>query len=75
MQSSCRLDDVESRTQVEVVGVAQDNLGFHLLAQLLEVDALHASHGAYWHEDRCLNLSVVGGDDASTCIAGLICYL
>ena len=75
MQSACRLDDFESRAQVEMVGVSQDDLGLYLLAQFFEMYTLYAAHSSHRHEDRSLDLSVVGGDDAGASIACLICYL
>ena len=75
MKSACRLDDFESRAQVEMVGVSQDDLGLYLLAQFFEMYTLYAAHSSHRHEDWSLDLSVVGGDDAGASIACLICYL
>lgn len=36
MQASCFAYSVESGSQIEVISVAENNLGFHLLAQLLK---------------------------------------
>ena len=66
MQTASLAQDVEARAQVQVVGVAQYDLGLHLLAQLLEVYALHRSHRAYRHEDGGAYLAMVGADQAST---------
>ena len=75
MQAACCLHDLKSWTEVEVIGIAQDNLSLHLVAKLVEVDSLHRTYGSHRHEDWSLDLSVVGGDDASAGIACLICYL
>lgn len=60
MQTSCFAYSVESRSQVEVISVAEDNLGFHLLAQLLKMYAFYRAYRSHGHKDRCLYLSVVG---------------
>ena len=64
VQAARLAQGVETGAQVEVVGVAQDNLGFHLLPQLAEVHTLHAAACAHGHEDGGAYLSVVGGDEA-----------
>ena len=75
MQSAGLAQDVESRTKVEMVGVAQDDLCLHLFAELGEVYGLHAAHRSDGHEDRCLNLSVIGGDDARPRLTRIIAML
>ena len=51
-----------------MVGVAKDDLRLHLFAKFIEVHTLHRASSTYRHENRSLYLSVVGSDDASTCI-------
>ena len=71
VQASGTLDDVHTGTQVQVIGVAQDDLGLDVLAQFGHMDSLDGSHGAYWHEDRGLDLAVVGRDESSAGIGAL----
>ena len=64
VQPSRPFEDVRSGTQVEVVGVAQNDLCADLLFQIAVEDAFDAPDGAHGHEDRGLDRSVVGRDDA-----------
>ena len=61
MQTAGGTEDFKTGTKVEVVGVAQDDPGAYLLAQLAEMHTLHAAAGAYGHEDGGLYLTMVGG--------------
>src|SRR4249919_1049058 len=54
VQPSVRLDDVEARTQVQMEGVAEDDLGTQR-AQLLRQHALDRAVGAHRHESRGLD--------------------
>ena len=58
-----------------MIGVAENDLSLHLLTQLTEVDTLHAAAGSYGHEDRCLDLAVIRGDQAGTCLTRCVCML
>ena len=58
-----------------MVGVTQNNLRLHLFTQLGKVYALDAASRADWHEDRGLDLSVVGSNQACACIAARISML
>ncbi len=71
VESASLFKYVGAGAQVEVVGVAQDNLSSHFLLQVALQYALHAAHRAYGHEYGGFHLSVVGGDDSGTG-AGLI---
>ena len=42
------------RPQVQVVGIAQNDLGFHLFVQVTYCNSLDAAHCAHGHEDGCL---------------------
>ena len=52
-----------------MVRVAEDDLGLHVIAQLAEMNSLHAAAGSYGHEDRGLYRAVRGGKQACTGIA------
>ena len=75
VQSTGFADDVKTRTQIEVVGVAQYDLRLHLLTQFREMHALHASHRSDGHKDWRLYLAVGSGDDSCTCIACRVAVL
>jgi hypothetical protein len=57
MQSTRGGDDLESRPDVEVIGVAQDDLSAHLF-QFARVERLDAGLGAHRHEHGRVNHSV-----------------
>ena len=59
VQSASLAQDIESWAQIQVVGVAQNDLCLHLLAELSEVYTLHTAHRTHRHEDGRLDGSVV----------------
>ena len=75
MQATSLTQGIKTRTQVQVVGVAQDNLSLHLFAEFREMNTLHATTGTYGHEDGCLDLSVVCGDNACAGTTVWVCML
>ena len=75
MKSAGIAQHFQSRTQIEVIGISEDDLGLDLLAQFGKVNPLHATHRSDRHENRCLDLAVVGGYNTGTGIAGLITML
>ena len=62
-------------SEIEVIGVAQNDLCLNLFFEVADIDALHASHCADGHEDGRLDLSVVGGYQSGTSIAVWVCML
>jgi hypothetical protein len=66
VQTACRLDDVKTRAQVKMIGVAEDDFSLDIILQVFMIYALDSAHSANWHEYRGLNLSVVGGDDTAS---------
>ena len=58
-----------------MIGVAKNDLSLDLLAQFAKMHSFHATYSAYRHKDRCLYLSVVGGNQSGTGIAGCISML
>ena len=63
-------DAFGTRTQHQVVGVAEDDVGAELL-QLIEIDGLHRSGGADRHEGRGADPAARRVDDAEAGIAVL----
>ena len=66
MQAASLLYHLQAGAQVEVVGVAEDDLCLDVVLQLGEVHALDGTEGAYGHEYGGLDLSVVGSDESGT---------
>ena len=56
--------DVEAGAQVEMVCVAQDDLGLDVFFEFFMENALHGADGPHRHEDGGFNRTVVGGDPA-----------
>ena len=64
VQAACGTQGVEPRAQVEVVGVAQDDLGADVLPQVAVIDALDGTYRPDGHENGGMDLAVVRLDDA-----------
>ena len=60
MQSARLAEDLGAGAEVEVVSVAQDDLGFDVLCQFMLVDGAHGAMGSHGHEDGCFDLAVGG---------------
>ena len=67
MQSASLTQRLQPWTQVEVIGIPQDDLCLYVLAELRHVDGLHGADRTDGHEDRRKDLSVVCLDAASSC--------
>ncbi len=59
MQTAGRGDDVHAGSEVEMIGVAQDDFCAHV-NQFFGRHGLDRGLGADWHEDRRLHLAVCG---------------
>ena len=67
VQATCLVQDISTRTQVEVIGIAKDDLRLDIL---LEESALYTLDGANrtnWHKNRGLDIPMVGMDYARAC--------
>ena len=51
VQAAGRLQHLQPRPQVEVVGIAEDNLGLHIVLQRDLAHGLHGAGGAHRHEN------------------------
>lgn len=69
VQSTGPFENIEPRTQVEMVGVAQYDLSLYVVAQLVLVYRFDTAHSPYGHEYGGLYRSVIGGDKAGTGVA------
>ena len=66
VQAAGRFQRVQAGTQVEVVGVAQDDLRADVLFEVAVIDALDGADGSDGHEDGSMDLAMVRFDDART---------
>ena len=58
MQSAGLLYDVHSRTQIQMICVAQDNLGLDVVFKFVEMHSLDRTHCANRHENRANSAKV-----------------
>ena len=75
MQATCLLEHLKSWTKVEMIGIAKNNLCLDLLLQFAKMQALDTAHCAYRHENRSLDLAMVGGNLTGTRPTVLVCCL
>ena len=66
MQTSGLLKYLCAGAKVEVIGITQDYLSPDFVVQVSVGNALHAANSTYWHKDRRLYLSVVGGHESGS---------
>ena len=75
MQSAGLLYDVHSRTQIQVICVAQDNLGLDVVFKFVEMHSLDRTHCANRHENRGLYSAVRSGYESRSRVAVQILFL
>ena len=75
MQTTSFFEYIKTRTKIQVVCIAKNNLGKNLFAKFLKMNCLHRTDSSHRHKDRSLNLSVVGCDDTCSCIRTRVCML
>ena len=67
-----RFEHFKSGTKIEMIGVAENDLGFYFIIKLMNVHALDGTEGAHGHEDGRLYGAVVGSEEAgASCTAGI----
>src|SRR5574344_862255 len=66
VQTACLVQDLGARTEVEMVGVAKDNLRLDIVLKVAPLYALHGAHCADGHEDGREDVAVVGMNDPGT---------
>ena len=62
VQATGGLQHLQTRPQVQVIGVAQNNLCLHICHQLLLRHGFYRAHGTHRHKNGRQNLAVVGGN-------------
>ena len=65
MQPACRVDDLHARPDVQMVGVAQNDLRAHLL-QFAGINGLHRRLSAHGHEHGRVNHTMLGAQPPET---------
>ena len=67
VETSCGLEDIKPRAQIQVISVAQDDFRPDIFLQIPVIYALYRPDSAYRHEDRCLDCPVVRGNHSASC--------
>ena len=75
VQATSLTEHLKSGSEIQMIGVAKDNLGLHLLAKLFKMHTLDSATRTYRHKYRGFYLAVVGGYDTRTGITVCICML
>ena len=73
VQAAGSFQNVQSRSEVEVISVPEYDFCPYILFQIPVVYALDRTYGTHGHEDRSFYLSVVRGDDAASGIRSRVC--
>ena len=60
VQTTCLVQDLRTRTQVEMVGVAEDDLSIDILLQKGALHTLHRPYRTHRHKDRSLDIPMIG---------------
>ena len=63
VETAGRFEHFKSGTQIEMIGVAENDLGFYFIIKLMDVHALDGTEGAHGHEDGRLYGAVVGSQE------------
>ena len=75
VQATGSLNDVHAGTQIQVIGVAQNNLSLHLFLHLVHVHCLDGTYSAHRHKDGGKYVAVIGLNDTGTGFSVWICGL
>ena len=67
VESAGLVKHVEARTEIEVIGVPEDDLGTYILFQIPVIDAFDGPYSPDGHEDGGMDLPVVGLDKTGPC--------
>ena len=65
VESSGRPESAQSGTEIQMIGVAQDDLGPDIILQLLVIHSLDGTDGPDGHEDGSVDAAMVGGDGSA----------
>ena len=66
VQSSRSFQNGSAGAQIQVIGISQDNLGFHLMHELLLIERLYSAHRTNRHKDRGVNRTMIGNQRTGT---------
>src|SRR5690606_38165111 len=72
MQALCFLQDLQAGPEIQVVGIAQNDLRLDVLLQLFLRDSLYAPRSAYRHKNGRFHRPMVGVEYSGPCSGFLI---
>ena len=75
MQTASSLQDVDTGTQVEMIGVSQYDFCIDVVAQFVLMDGLDAAHSADGHEYWRWYITVVSMEYSGTGVGQSVCFL
>jgi len=73
VQPARLFDNVKAGTQVEVVSIAEDNLGVDVVPQFADMHRLNRPLGAYGHENGRFDAAVRRSDNTRPRFRGTVC--
>jgi hypothetical protein len=59
VKSAGLLQYIQSRAEVQVIGIAEDNLCLHVILQVFMINPFHRTDGTDRHEDRGTDVPVI----------------
>ena len=75
VETACLLQNLRSGTEVQMIGVAQNDLGLYRIDQSLLRNGFYTADRAARHKDRCLYAAMIGLDRSGTCGGAAVCML
>lgn len=73
VQTAGFVDYIHARAQIQMVGIAENDLSLYIVAQFVEMYAFYRTGCADRHEYRCLDDAVVGFYKSGTGLAVITC--
>ena len=67
MESAGGTESAQTGAQIQMLGVAQDDLGADILLQLLMIHAFDGTDGADGHEDGSMDVAMVCRNQSAAC--------
>ena len=68
MQPASLFNHIQSWSQIQMISISQNNLRLNIILYFMQMNPFHCTQCTNRHEDRSLNLTMIGGYQSSTCI-------
>ena len=66
VKSARRPEDIQSGTEVQMIGIAENDLGLDIFFKVFMVYPLHGAYSAYGHENGSADITVAGVEHSAT---------